>query len=61
MLINKNIHNEEIHFVDGSRQTIRNVVFSEKGEWWHKKTKEGGYYIINPDKILFVKINEVPG
>ena len=49
-------HTEEVHFSDGSRQTIKQVVSSEMGQWWHKKTVDGRYYILNPDKILFVRV-----
>lgn len=49
---------EEVHFVDGSRQTLKGVVLSEQGQWWHKRTQDGRYYILNPDKILFVRVYE---
>jgi hypothetical protein len=58
MLLKGNIHTEEIHFNDGSRQTLKNVCFSEQGSWWHKKTTDGRYYIINPKKVLFVRVYE---
>ncbi len=47
---------QELHFVDGSRQTIYDIVHIEQGNWYHIFTKKEEYYIINPDKILFVKI-----
>lgn len=56
MLKNHEVHDEEIHFDNKTRQTLKGVVFSEQGNWWHKKTLDGRYYIINPDKVLFVKI-----
>lgn len=46
---------QEIHFVNGSRQTIYNIIHIEQGEWFHIFTEDGGYYITNPEKILFVK------
>lgn len=58
MLLKSKSHDEEVHFNNGTRQTIRNIVSSEQGTWWHKKTKDGRYYIINPDKILFVRVYE---
>lgn len=57
MLVNDDKpHTEEIHFIDGSRQTIKQVVFSEQGQWWHKKTVDGRYYIINPKNVLFIRV-----
>lgn len=47
--------NQEIHFVNGSRQTIYNIVHIEQGEWYHIFTESGEYFITNPEKILFVK------
>ena len=58
MLLKSKYHDEEIHFVNGTRQTLKNVCDSEQGNWWHKRTKDGRYYIVNPDKILFVRIYE---
>lgn len=56
MKLKHKIWTEEIHFDNKTRQTIYDVIYSEQGNWWHKKTKDGRYYIINPDKVLFVRI-----
>lgn len=53
-------HDEEIHFDNKTRQTIHDVDFSEQGNWWHKRTKDGRYYIFNPDRILFIRVYEKP-
>ena len=58
LLDSKKPHDEEIHFDNKTRQTIKKVVFSEQGVFWHKKTEDGRYYILNPDKILFVRVYE---
>lgn len=58
MLLKTKHHDEEIHFDNGTRQTLKSVCFSEQGNWWHKKTTDGRYYILNPDKILFVRVYE---
>ena len=47
---------QEIHFNDGSRQTIYNIIHIEKGDWFHIFTEDGGYFITNPKNILFVKV-----
>lgn len=47
---------EEIHFDNGTRQTIYHVIHIEQGNWWHIFTKDGRYYIINPEHILFVRV-----
>lgn len=60
MLVNHPEHTEEIHFNNKTRQTIHRVVYSEQGNWWHKKTADGRYYIINPDSVLFIRIYDEP-
>jgi len=47
---------QEIHFNDGTRQTIYDIIHIEQGAWFHIFTKDGGYYITNPKNILFVKV-----
>jgi len=46
---------QEIHFTNGTRQTIYDIIHIEQGTWFHIFTKDGGYYITNPEHILFVK------
>lgn len=52
----KEVHDQEIFFDNGSRRTVHNVVDISRGTWWHLFTIEGTEYIINPEKVLFVRI-----
>ena len=52
----KKIWNQEIHFENGSRRRTDNVVDVWQGEWYHIYTKDGQEFIINPDKVLYVKV-----
>lgn len=47
---------QEVHFDNGTRQTIYKVVHIEQGNWWHIFTEDGRYYIVNPAHILFVRV-----
>lgn len=47
---------QEVHFDNGTRQTIRDITLIEQGTWWHVQTKDKRYYILNPEHILFVRV-----
>lgn len=49
---------QEIYFNDGSIRVIEAVKI-EQGRWFHLKDKNGTEFIINPDKVLFVKVNKI--
>ena len=45
-----------IHFVNGYKRTIKNVVCVWENEMTHILTKEGTEWIINKEKVLAVEI-----
>lgn len=47
--------NQVIFFENGSKRYVDNVIKIEQGNWFHLLTKAGEEFIINPDKILFIK------
>ena len=51
--------NQVIFFENGTKRHIKDVVLIEQGNWFHLLTKSGQEIIVNPDKILFIKSEEV--
>ncbi len=50
--------NQEVHFDNGSVRTINNIIKAGQGNWFHVWTEDKKEFIFNPDKILFVKLEE---
>ncbi len=55
-MFNKPPHKQEIFFDNGSMRVIDEVVKVEQGRWFHLVSKDGTEFIMNPDRILFVRI-----
>jgi beta-lactamase class D len=55
-MFNKN-KDQEIFFDNKTRRWVENIIEIKQGAWWHIRTKDGTEYIINPDKINFIRIN----
>ena len=54
-------HTQEISFDNGSMRVLRNVTHVESGKWVHIICEDGhggSETIINPDRILFVRIKK---
>ena len=52
----KTPHSQEIHFDNGSSRWVHNVVQIEQGKWYHLMTGESIEHIINPDRIVFIRV-----
>lgn len=50
--------NQEVFFENGSKRIIKNVIKIEQGNWFHLLTDDNNEYIINPNKILFVRVQK---
>ena len=48
-------HTQIIHFKDGFKRTIHNIIEIWENEMVHMKTKEGVEWIINKDNVLAVE------
>ncbi len=48
-------HSQEIVFDNKTRLTLRDVTLIEQGNWSHIECK-GKEYIVNNDRILFIKV-----
>lgn len=53
----KTPHRQEIFFDNGSMRVLDHVVKIEQGKWFHIMTESGVEHIINPDKVLFVRVS----
>ena len=51
----KEKHNQDIHFDNGSVRQIFGIKHEGKGKWFHFLDKDDNEWIINPDRILFVR------
>jgi len=49
-------HDQEIHFDNNTIRYIRNIIKVESGAWTHIVTEEGVEHIINPDRVLWVRV-----
>lgn len=49
---------EEICFDNMTTRTIRGIIRIEQGNWWHITTSDNVEIIINPDRVLFIKVLE---
>lgn len=49
-------HIQEITFINKTKLTLRDVKKIEMGNWTHIVANGGKEYIINNDKILFIKV-----
>ena len=47
---------EEINFDNNSNRIIRGIIRAEQGNWWHLMTEDGVEIIVNPSRVLFVKV-----
>lgn len=55
-MFNKPPHTQEVQFDNGTKITLRDVEKIEKGDWVHIIANGEKEYIINPARILFVKV-----
>lgn len=55
-MFNKPPHTQEVQFDNGTKITLRDVEKIEKGDWVHIVANGKKEYIINPARILFVKV-----
>lgn len=55
-MIIKPPHIQEITFDNKTKITLRDVQKIEMGNWTHIVANGGKEYIINPDRILFIKV-----
>ena len=49
-------HNQIIHFIDGHKRTLLNVVKVWQNTWYHILLEDGTEWIINPDNVLAIEI-----
>jgi len=47
---------QEIYFDNGSIREIRGIVGKKQGKWTHIFCDDKSEVIVNPDKVLFVRI-----
>ena len=55
-IIQDKLHNQIIHFVDGHKRTLLNVVKVWQNTWTHVLLENGVEWIINPDNVLAIEI-----
>ncbi|MEK6880055.1 MAG: hypothetical protein AABY22_10625 [Nanoarchaeota archaeon] len=55
-IIQDKLHNQIIHFVDGHKRTLLNVVKVWQNTWTHVLLENGVELIINPDNVLAIEI-----
>lgn len=55
-MLNKIPHTQEVTFDNRTKLTLRNVEKIEMGNWTHIIANGGKEYIVNPERILFVKV-----
>ena len=55
-MLNKPPHIQEITFDNKTKLTLRNVEKIEIGNMTHIIANEGKEYIINTDRVLFIKV-----
>lgn len=55
-------HKQEIYFDNGSCRVIRNIVHVERGNWVHLvcdgEDHGADEIIVNPDRVLFIRVNK---
>ena len=52
-------HDQQIHFDNDTTRWIRGVKKIEQGAWFHIIDREEVEHIINPERILFVKVYKI--
>lgn len=56
MITNKRPHTQIIHFVEGHKRTLHNVVEVWQNTWTHILLQNGVEWIINPDNVLAIEV-----
>ena len=55
-IIQERKHNQIIHYKDGHKRTLFNVVRMWQNTWTHCLLETGIEWIINPDNVLAIEI-----
>ena len=56
MIFQERKHNQIIHFKDGVKRSLNNVVKVWQNTWTHIRLENGVEWIINPDNVLAIEI-----
>jgi hypothetical protein len=51
-------HRQEIYFDDGSMRVISKVTKIEQGRWFHIVDDQDREFVVNPAKVLFVRVTK---
>ncbi len=49
-------HNQIIHFRDGNKRTLNNIVKVWQNTWTHILLENGNEWIVNPNNVLAIEI-----
>jgi hypothetical protein len=56
MIIQERRHNQIIHFKDGNKRFLKDVIKVWQNTWTHILLENGVEWIINPDNVLAIEI-----
>lgn len=55
-IIQDKLHDQIIHFKDGNKRTLTDVVRVWQNTWTHILLADGVEWVVNPDNVLAVEI-----